>query len=183
MKSNFQFIILCFLLPILFLSAQSYYCDWQVVAGGGLTMTGNNIWCGSTVGQTAIGWTSGTNQLAHIGFWYPEVSGPGIEEQRQFGGMNKGVMETKLFAPAPNPFFRTIKIRYSLNSERHTRIHIFDILGRKIRVIANSIQKPGEYSICWDGKDDAGRNVPNGVYILRFVAGDYQRNAKIVLTR
>jgi flagellar hook assembly protein FlgD len=56
-------------------------------------------------------------------------------------------------------------------------------MGRKIRVIANSIQKPGEYSICWDGKDDAGRNVPNGVYILRFVAGDYQRNAKIVLTR
>jgi hypothetical protein len=183
MKSNFQFIILCFFLPILFLSAQSYRCDWQVVAGGGLTMTGNNIWCGSTIGQTAIGWTSLANQLAHIGFWYPEGGVIGIEEEGQFRGMNAKVTETKLFPPAPNPFYRTIKICYLLNAEVHTVIQVYDIMGRKIRVIANSIQEPGEYSICWDGRDDAGRNVASGVYILRFVAGDYRRNAKIVLTR
>jgi len=97
--------------------------------------------------------------------------------------MNAKVTETKLFPPAPNPFYRTIKICYLLNAEVHTVIQVYDILGRKIRVIANSIQKPGEYSICWDGRDDAGRNVASGVYILRFVAGDYRRNAKIVLTR
>uniref|UniRef100_A0A7V0Z509 T9SS type A sorting domain-containing protein n=1 Tax=candidate division WOR-3 bacterium TaxID=2052148 RepID=A0A7V0Z509_UNCW3 len=178
MKSNF---ILCFLLPILFLSAQSYLCDWQVVSSGGLTMTGN-IWCGSTTGQTAIGWTSGMNQLAHIGFWYPEGV-TGIEEEEQFKGINSKVRETKLFPPAPNPFYRAIKICYSLNAEVHMAIQVYDIMGRKIRVIANSIQKPGEYSIYWDGRDDAGRNVSSGVYILRFIAGDCRRNAKIVLTR
>ena len=178
MKSK---IINCLLFPVLFLSAQSYYCNWQVVASGGLTMTGN-VWCGSTIGQTAIGWTSGTNQLAHIGFWYPEGV-TGIEEEEQFKGMNPGVTETKLFPLSPNPFYRTIKIRYSLNAETHTAIQVYDILGREIRKLVGSIQKPGEYSIYWDGKDNAGRNVSSGVYILRFVADSYQRNAKIVLTR
>jgi len=172
---------LCSLFLLTFTFAQSYCCEWQVIGCGGLTMTGN-VWCGSTIGQTAIGWMSGTNQLAHIGFWYPEGV-TGIEEEEQFKGMNQRVTETKLFPPAPNPFSRAIKIRYSLNAEIQTIIQVYDIMGRKIRVIANSIQKPGDYSIYWDGRDDAGRNVSSGVYILRFVAGDYTRNAKIVLTR
>ncbi|MGD8465909.1 MAG: hypothetical protein PVI09_18760 [Anaerolineae bacterium] len=46
-------------------AVQSYTLDWSVVAGGG--NAGEQL--NSTVGQTAIGWSAGGDQLGS-GFWY-----------------------------------------------------------------------------------------------------------------
>jgi len=46
-------------------AAQSYTLDWCVVGGGGNAGTRLS----STVGQTAIGWSTGARQLGS-GFWY-----------------------------------------------------------------------------------------------------------------
>lgn len=44
---------------------QSYTMDWSVVGGGG----GASLRLGSTIGQTAIGLSTGSHQLGS-GFWY-----------------------------------------------------------------------------------------------------------------
>ena len=46
-------------------ATQSYSLDWYVISGGGTVRTQLD----STVGQPAIGWSTGTNQLGS-GFWY-----------------------------------------------------------------------------------------------------------------
>ncbi len=46
-------------------AAQSYTLDWCVVGGGGNVSDRLS----STVGQTAIGWSTGARQLGS-GFWY-----------------------------------------------------------------------------------------------------------------
>jgi hypothetical protein len=46
-------------------AAQSYTLDWCVVGSGGNASTELS----STVGQTAIGWSTGAQQLGS-GFWY-----------------------------------------------------------------------------------------------------------------
>jgi hypothetical protein len=46
-------------------ATQSYTLDWYVVSSGGIVSTQLD----STVGQPAIGWSIGTNQLGS-GFWY-----------------------------------------------------------------------------------------------------------------
>lgn len=46
-------------------TVQSYTLDWCVVGGGGNASTRLS----STVGQTAIGWSTGAKQLGS-GFWY-----------------------------------------------------------------------------------------------------------------
>jgi hypothetical protein len=46
-------------------AAQSYTLDWCVIGGGGNA----GIELNSTVGQTAIGWSTGTQRLGS-GFWY-----------------------------------------------------------------------------------------------------------------
>jgi len=46
-------------------TAQTYTLDWCVIGGGGNVSTQLS----STVGQTAIGWSTGANQLGS-GFWY-----------------------------------------------------------------------------------------------------------------
>lgn len=174
---------LCILLLGLFslLSAQSYRCDWQVVANGGGELAGTYR-CGATIGQTATGILSGENLLAYIGFWCPEVV-TGIDEKEPFRWEMSAIKETRLYPPFPNPFTRTIQIRYTLNTGRQTLIQVCDISGRVIKTLLNSNQNPGRYTLFWDGKDSRGRTVASGVYICRFLAGDYQRNTKLILQR
>jgi len=159
--------------------AQPYRCEWQVVAIGGGDI-GGAYRVGSTVGQTAVGWMSTTNLLAHIGFWYPDIV-TGIEEKGRFRWESADIKETRLYPPAPNPFYRTTRIRYTLTSEQHATVQICDITGRIVRTLVNSNQKPGRYSLTWDARDNSNRTVASGVYICRFVAGDYQRNTKLIL--
>ncbi len=160
---------------------QPYRCEWQVVAIAGGDMGGGYRFV-STAGQTAVGWMSTTNLLAHIGFWYPDIT-TGIEERGRFRWENTEVNETRLFPPAPNPFSRTTRICYTLNAEHRTLIQVCDITGRIVRTLVNTTQKPGRYMVNWDGKGNSGRTVTSGVYICRFTAGDYQRNTKLVLQR
>lgn len=41
----------------------------------------------------------------------------------------------------------------------------------------------GSYSVVWDGRDDAGRDVASGVYLCRMVVGDFSAVRKLVLVR
>ena len=37
--------------------------------------------------------------------------------------------------------------------------------------------------ITWDGRDAHGRGLANGVYFLKFTAGDYRQTEKLVMQR
>ena len=60
---------------------------------------------------------------------------------------------------------------------------IFTVTGRKVRTLVNSHLGPGRHVIRWDGRDDAGRGMPNGVYFYRVVTADDRVVRKIVLAR
>lgn len=163
------------------LSAQSHRCDWQVGAAGGGEFSGNYR-CGVTVAQTATGLMSGQSLLAMIGFWQPAVA-TGISERREMSQEAVAPLVTRLYQPAPNPSTRTVAIRYSLAQERTVSLEVSDIAGRLVRTLANSSQRPGTYTLHWNGKDNSGRAVASGVYFCRFGAGDYQQTFKLMLQR
>jgi len=81
----------------------------------------------------------------------------------------------------PNPAKTHAAIRYTLDAQCRTLLGLCDLSGRSVRTLVNSQQKPGRYSIHWDGKDDRGRLLANGVYFCRLRAGDYQATEKLVL--
>jgi hypothetical protein len=69
----------------------------------------------------------------------------------------------------PNPFNPEIEqtqFRYYLSTTAEVAITIFDIGGNKVRTLFKNIQKSaGEYSDdSWDGKDENGKLVSNGIY-------------------
>ena len=41
----------------------------------------------------------------------------------------------------------------------------------------------GSYSVVWDGRDDAGRDVASGAYLCRMEVGDYRVVWKMLLVR
>ncbi len=76
--------------------------------------------------------------------------------------------------PAPNPFNATVELRVTGASHAH----IFDVAGRRVRTVAVL-----DGAVTWNGKDDAGRNVPAGVYFVRVSDGVSTRARKVVLMR
>jgi len=163
-----------------FCLAQPYKCDWSVVGIGGGEMSSTAYRCGSTVGQTAAGFITGPNHWALIGFWLPEGQvGIGEDAQRSSGQ----AVETKLYSPQPNPARTHIAIRYSLCADARVNLSVHDLAGRVVRILCASSKKRGAYSVTWNGTDDRGRELANGIYFCRLVAAGYRATEKLVLQR
>jgi hypothetical protein len=161
-------------------NAQDYRCDWSVVGIGGGEMSGTAYRCGSTAGQTAAGSLSGTEFLAVVGFWQADYQ-VGIAEKQ--GPVFPKAPVTRLEAVAPNPFRGLTQVRYSLAAEGPVSIAVHDLAGRAVRTLVTGPRKAGRYTAVWNGHDDAGRKLANGVYFCRFRVGDHREVTKLLLTR
>jgi SagB-type dehydrogenase family enzyme len=83
----------------------------------------------------------------------------------------------------PNPFNPTTTIEYILPEQAHVRLDIFNINGEKVLSLVDSQQDAGFYTVKWDGRDDMGRSVSDGVFICRFYAGNYNRAIRMLLLK
>ena len=84
----------------------------------------------------------------------------------------------------PNPFNPETQVRFELPKSTRISLDIFDILGRKIKTLAsNEYRKPGYYEIKWNGKNDQGRDVASGLYLLYLRTAEYKKAIKMILQR
>jgi hypothetical protein len=94
---------------------------------------------------------------------------------------------------APNPFTpngdglndeTTVEYNLlSLSADRRVEIYIFDLSGRRVRTLHDGFEANGRYEDKrWNGRDDAGRLVPPGLYVARLaVEGDAIQDDKAVV--
>ncbi len=83
----------------------------------------------------------------------------------------------------PNPFNPTTTINYHLNRSQHVEIRIFNVQGREIKTLVNTVQHAGQKTIKWNGTDSTGKTVPSGVYIYTITAGSLIESRKMVLMK
>ena len=83
----------------------------------------------------------------------------------------------------PNPFNSNTTIEYKIDINESVQLQIYDALGKKIRTLIDEKQRPGHYSVQWDGRTDGGVTVGSGVYMYRLVAGSYQKTLRLILIR
>lgn len=57
-------------------------------------------------------------------------------------------------------------IRYELPEPSEVRAVILDWAGTVVRVLVAESLPPGSHNVIWDGRDDAGRQVGNGMYVF-----------------
>ncbi len=97
-------------------------------------------------------------------------------------------------ATYPNPFVLgraqrgaglATTVSYSLHGEnaRLTTISVYNILGQRIRTLFAGEQIPGDHLAQWDGRDDVGRTVSQGVYIVRMTSGGSASSRKLLLIK
>jgi flagellar hook assembly protein FlgD len=59
-------------------------------------------------------------------------------------------------------------------------VRIYDVGGRFVRALSTPTDGSGERVLTWDGRDDAGRRAPPGVYLARYRAGLAQGVTRLV---
>lgn len=85
----------------------------------------------------------------------------------------------------PNPSSGAVKITYSMEQGNNVGgIIIYDVSGQVVRDLAiNQFTNQPIHQIVWDGRNNAGKDLPSGVYLLKFKAGDYNETIKLLLLR
>ena len=88
-----------------------------------------------------------------------------------------------LDAGYPNPFADQTTMDYRLDARGPATLEVFDLLGRRVRVLVDGEQAAGSHTAEWDGRDGAGRSVANGVYLIRLRAGDASATRRVSVLR
>ncbi len=66
----------------------------------------------------------------------------------------------------PSPVRRNSTIRWHLPRPGHVRLSIYDVNGRVLRTLTDTDLAAGNHSACWDGRNQDGQQVPNGIYLF-----------------
>jgi len=86
--------------------------------------------------------------------------------------------------PFPNPFNPITSVKFGLKNSGRVSIKIFDVSGKIVRTIYNGDTfERGEHVVQWDGRNDAGKIVPSGIYFLHFYTEGYSETRKLILLR
>lgn len=91
--------------------------------------------------------------------------------------------EFKLYQNYPNPFNPKTVIRFDLPKESNVKILIYDILGRLTKKIIDNRQDTGFKSIQWDGTNNYGKKVSDGVYLYSIEAENFRQTKKMILLK
>jgi flagellar hook assembly protein FlgD len=86
----------------------------------------------------------------------------------------------------PNPFVHVTDIRYLLPSIGYQKptLKIYDVGGRLVKDFSAQLSSSGNLSsVRWDGTDQNGRRVANGVYFVNLETVDNQKKTKVVLLK
>jgi flagellar hook assembly protein FlgD len=74
-------------------------------------------------------------------------------------------------------------IRYSLPVASMLDLEVHDASGACVRRLQRGAQSAGDHQVSWNGRDEAGRRLPAGLYLVRIAAGGAARGGKVILCR
>lgn len=83
----------------------------------------------------------------------------------------------------PSPFSSVTTIKYSVTKSSHVTLEVYDIVGNLVKTLVNERKPTGFYVVSWNGKNDKGAKLANGVYFYRLQAGDYTVTKKMLLVK
>jgi flagellar hook assembly protein FlgD len=89
-----------------------------------------------------------------------------------------------LYQNMPNPFTSATTISYHLPADGgHVKLEIYDVAGRLVSTLVDEVQQGGEHSLRWSGRNDAGHELPAGIYFQRLMLDNQEISQKMLLVR
>jgi len=157
----------------------------------------NGTWgpLASVPGQpNATDWATGINYVGDFlegpdGAIYYALQSPGSLRRIAYTGTVTAVPPGR---PGPvavlrldrNPFTAggaPLRIDFAGAGGHGVRLAVWDVAGRRVRTLYAGSPGGSEIRAAWDGRDDAGRRLPPGVYYLRVAGPEGAAAARVVL--
>jgi hypothetical protein len=139
---------------------------------------------------------TGTYKVVYLGFGYEAISTAAnrrllMARILQWFNMAPSDVQPQDLASSrvmvnafPNPAREGSTLRLSLPSAGPAHLGIYALDGSLVRTLVNGNRPAGNQDFMWDGRDDAGRALPSGVYFYRLQTGGAdQPTGKLILTR
>ena len=83
----------------------------------------------------------------------------------------------------PNPFNPETNISFYLSEKSEVNLAIYNILGQKVRTLAEGPMESGSHTVTWNGKNESGSSVASGIYFYKLNAGDNTVTKKMTLLK
>jgi hypothetical protein len=106
----------------------------------------------------------------------------GVEEGRLNSGVT-GTAVNSLTQNSPNPFNQNTEISFTVAESGTVNLEIIDIYGKVVRTFAVDAKSGGASSVTWNGLDEAGIQMPNGVYVYKLTGQGFSLSKKMTLMR
>ncbi len=99
-------------------------------------------------------------------------------------GGQKGVPEQcTLSQNYPNPFNPSTTIQFHIPAAADVELAVMDVRGKKIAALADGRFDAGAHSIQWNGRDEGGKPMPGGVYMIVLKSNGFREVKKLVLIK
>lgn len=105
--------------------------------------------------------------LAVAALWYTAWLDAGEPELPGASAAAFPLSALRLLPNEPNPFHERTTLRFEVPQAGVTALQVFDVRGRHVRTLLQVDPGRGERSLVWDARDESGRPVASGSYLLR----------------
>ncbi len=83
----------------------------------------------------------------------------------------------------PNPFNQSTTISFNMPKSGMVDVSIFNIKGQLVKTLVNSQKSSSVNNVVWDGTDDNGNRVTEGVYFYKVRCGSCSTTGKMVFLK
>lgn len=84
---------------------------------------------------------------------------------------------------SPNIFKNSTTISYELPLQSNVSLKIYNSSGQLMKSLVDEPMSKGKYQLTWDGKDQQGRNVSDGVYLVRLLVDNNITTKRLLVVR
>lgn len=91
--------------------------------------------------------------------------------------------QSKLLPAYPNPFNPATTIAFQMARSGRAELAVYDLLGRKVRVLVDDLLPAGYHNTIWDGDTEGGGTAGSGVYLVRLRTPEAASVQRIVLVK
>ena len=83
----------------------------------------------------------------------------------------------------PNPFNPSTTIRYGVAEDGYISLKVYNILGQEVATLVDGFQEAGFKAVVWDGTNNEGEPVADGLYLYKINNGSSVKVQKMVLLK
>lgn len=83
----------------------------------------------------------------------------------------------------PNPFNPQTTFAFQLAQDQYVDLDIYNLKGQKVRSLVNTILMAGKHQVIWKGRNDEGRMMASGVYLVKVKCEDFESHSRILMLK